>query len=365
MTAVKSSLQLAGYQLRSMERPVLLLVLLFVMVPWFALIAGVTNDFWKLGGFFFLHLLVMSLIIRDRRVYRSLGLTRAGAVQRELVLSVPALLLVGLITLPNLGTTGWIWVVPMGIVALVTDIAITLWMMNPERRGDGAGNTTWFGPARSGSMSRRLLVVPMLRWTVPGGLLLGLVLGFGDPHQGTLLWSLLMAVGLLGLFLTPALEVQTGAASLATWQTLGLPRRAWVRVVTPVAVLAPVLGLVVAWLALVVLDLWGVGAGDIIQRFAVAAPGLAALFAGMSLLVVSLGATGSVLGAGFIGGSGPLIMIPSMNLLDEPAPTPVIVAVVAGGFFLLIALHVQHRLINAVNGARITPPARRPADSYS
>lgn len=365
MTAVTSPLQLAGYQLRSVERPGLLLVLLVVLVPWYALVAVANGDFLKLGSFFFLHLLVMSVTVRDRRIYRSLGLTRAGAIRQELVLSVPALLLAGLVTLPNLSATGWIWVLPMGIVALAVDLAITLRMMNLERRGSifGAEATTWAGPARNGSMSRRLLVVPMLRWSLPGGLLLGLVLGFGDPHQGTLLWSLLMAFGLLGLFVAPALEVQAGSAALATWQSLGLPRRAWARVVTPMSLLAPILGLAVAWLTLVVLGLWGVGDGDIVQRFTAAAPGFAVLLAGISLLVVSVGATGSALGAGFIGGSGPLIMIPSMNLLEDPAPTPVIVAAVAGGIFLLIGLYVQRRLVNAVSGARITPPARHTADS--
>lgn len=365
MTTMKSSLQLAGYQLRSVERPGLLLVLLLVLVPWFALLAGVNNDFWKLGSFFLLHLLLMSVSVQDRRIYRSLGLTRAGGIRQELVLAVPALLFAGLVTLPNLSATGWIWVVPVGIAALATDIAITLRMMNSDRRGSvfGADATTWAGPARSGSMSRRLLVVPMLRWSIPGGLLLGLVLGFGDPYQGTLLWSLLMAFGLLGLFVAPALEVQAGPAALATWQSLGLPRRAWARVVTPISLLAPVLGLAVAWLTLVVLGLWGVGAEDIVQRFTAAVPGFAVLLAGLSLLVVSAGATGSVLGAGFIGGSGPLIMIPGMNLLEDPAPTPVIVAAVAGGVFLLIGLYVQHRLVTAVNGARITPPARHTAAS--
>lgn len=364
MTTMTSSLQLAGCQLRSVERPGLLLLLLFVLAPWFALISGVNNDFWKLGSFFFLHLLVMSVIVRDRRVYRSLGLTRAGAARQELVLSVPALLFAGLVTLPSLNAAGWIWVLPMGIVALAVDIAITLCMMNLERRGSiFAAETTWVGPARSGSMSRRLLVVPMLRWFFPGGVLLGLVLGFGDPYQGTLLWSLLLAFGLLGLFLAPALEVQAGSASLATWQTLGLPRRAWARVVTPTSLLAPILGLAVTWLVLVVLDLWGAGAGDILQRFTAAAPGFAVLLAGLALLVVSAGATGSVLGAGFIGGSGPLFLIPSMNLLEDPAPTPVIVAAVAGGITLLIGLYVQHRLVTAVSGARITPPARHTADS--
>lgn len=365
MTTVKTPWQLAWYQVRSLERLWAVLLLLLVMVPWFAVVAGTNGDFFKLGSFFFLFVLFVALLAKDRRIYRTLGLNRLGAIRQQLLISVPSLVISGAVTLPGLSGNGWIWVPVVAVSALGADIAITLSSIDAERRGTGVatGSTALMGPARSGGMARRLLAVPMLRWAIPFGAVLGLALGIGDPHRSSWLWFLLLAVGMVGLYLAPTLEVQTGTASLATWQSLGLPRRAWARVVTPIAVLAPILGLLVALVVLAVLALWNVVAWEVFHRVVAAIPGFAVLLAGVSLLVVSVGGAGGALSAGLIGGSGPAIMIPSVNLLENPTPSNVLLAAAAGGVLFLIGLYGQYRLARAVNGARITPDTRQFADS--
>lgn len=364
MTTVKSPWQLAWYQVRSVERPWAILLLILVLVPWFALVAGTNGAFFKLGSFFFLFVLLLALLANDRRIYRTLGLNRLGAIRQQLVISVPALVIAGAVTLPGLSGGSWIWVPVVALVALGTDIAITLSSIDAERLGAGVATsgTAVTGPAKTGGMASRLLLVPMLRWTVPFGVILGFVLGFGDPYRGSLLWSLLLALSLLGVFLAPAIEVQVGTASLATWQSLGLPRRSWSRVVTPIAVLAPILGLLVALAVLAVLASWHLVAWDVFHRVVAAAPALAALLAGLSLLVVSVGGTGNPFGVGLVGGSGPLIAIPSANLLEKPEQGDVIFAVVVGGICCLIGLYVQRRLVHALSGARIIPDTRQFAD---
>ncbi|MGP6174110.1 hypothetical protein [Corynebacterium sp. A21] len=360
MTSVKPSWQLAWFQVRSVERLWAILLLLFVMVPWFALIAGTNGDFMKLASFFVLFILLVSQLARDRRIYRTLGFTRGVAIRQQLVISVPVLVVAGAVTLPGLSGGGWIWALVVALAALGTDIAITLSSIKVERRSAGAAGVV--GPAKTGGMIRRLLLVPMLRWTVPLGLVLGLVLGFAEPYRGTLLWTLLLAVGLFGLFYVPVMEIQAGTASLATWQSLGLPRRSWSRAVTPIAVLAPILGLLIALAVLAVLALWNAVDWDVLHRAVAAAPGLAALLAGLSLWVVSAGGTGNALGAGLIGGSGPMIILPSANLLENPTQSGLILTAVVGAIFCLIGLYIQHRLVHAASGARITPDTRAFAD---
>lgn len=364
MTAVKSPLFVAWCQIRSTERPWVILLLLFALIPWFALTTAFGSDFYKLGSFFLLNLLMMALLSGDRRIYRTLGLNRAGAIRQQLIIFLPVLVLTGAVTLPGLSGTHWVWAPLVAAVALGTDIAITLNSVRVDHRGVGIGTdgVTFAGPAGSGGMASRLLVVPMLRWAIPFGVALGLVLAFSEGREGTLLWTMLIAFSLLGVVIAPVLALFRGTASLATWQSLGLPRRAWSWVVTPVAVLAPVLSILVALAVLALLVLWDVTAATTLHQVTEAGLGWAAMGAGWSLLLVSVTGFGGIFGSGLIGASGPLFATFGRDLLENPTSSNAAIAAVAGGTFFLIGLYLQYRLTHATNGARILPDTRKFAD---
>ncbi len=364
VTTVTSPLQVAWAQVRSVQHPWAVLLLLLVMVPWFLLLAGGESPLYALGAFFFLHVLLSSLLSGDRRIYRSLGLNRRGALRQQLVISLPLLVVSALTILPGLGTTGWlpgmaVAVAALAAAALALDAAITLHAVGNERGGRRfTATATWFGPAGEGDMCRRLLRVPMLRWTIPAGLALGCVLAVGEDEQGSFLWSLLVAFCLLGAVLGPAFEAVNGTASLATWQALGLPRRQWSLTVTPIALLAPVLALLTALAVFWLSALWGIVEWDQFRQLLLATPGLGLLWAGAGLLVVSLAGGSGVHGGVAVGAASPMLFTLSMNVIRDSSSGFTFEAVL-GVALLALGLYLQHRLIHGANGARATLDTRR------
>ncbi len=363
VTAVDSPLHVAWSQVRGIQRPGAVLLMLIVLVPWLLLVAGAGSAFYKLGTLLFLHLLVTSLLAGDRRIYRTLGLNRRGAVRQQLVISLPVLVVAGVLILPGLAGVDWLWVPVVAAVALAVDATITLNVMNTERRGKGTTiNPAWVGPARSGGMVQRLLWVPMLRWVVPSGMGIGLVLGFGEDPEGSAVWSLLVAACFMGAVFGPSIEVISGTASLATWQSLGLPRRVWSRTVTLVAILAPVLALLIALGVLGVLALWNVTPWEVVRQVVSATPALTLLWAGVSVVSASLGGGNGVHGGAAVGATGPFLLIFSLNTIEDPTLSAVLFVVVTGVVLLVVGLYLQHGLVHAANGTRATLDTRKFTD---
>lgn len=359
VTTVESPLHVAWAQVRSVEHPWAVGLALLGILPTILLLAGTSGALNKLGLFFLLHLLLTALLAGDRRIYRSLGLNRWGALRQHLVLSLPLLVAAGVLTLPGLRDTSWLWVALIALVALAVDAAITLHALGGERHGRRFTPTfTWLGQAKGGGMSRHLLGAPMLRWTVPAGLALGCVLAVvGDP-QGSFLWSVVVGLCLLGAVLGPSIEVINGTASLATWQALGLPRRQWSLTVIPIAVLAPLFALLIALAVLGVFALWGTAGWDQLRQLLPAVPGLGLLWAGAGLAGVSLAGGNSVYGGSALGGATPMLFISSLNIIRDPSSGAVVGAVI-GVALLALGFYLQHRLIHARNGARATFDTRR------
>lgn len=360
-TTVNSPLRVAWAQIRGVERPLVTLLVLFLMVPWLLLVAAAGSVFYKLGTFFFLHLLVANLFSGDRRIYRTLGLNRRGALRQHLVISLPVLVVSGALTLPGVSDSDWLWVPVVAVTALAVDVAITLAWVNAELRSPGvSGNPALAGPAKNGGLARRLVWVPLLRWAPPLGVVLGLILAFDRDPQGSALWSLIFAGILMSVVLAPVFEVLSGTASLATWQSLGLPRRAWSLPATLGAFLAPVLALLVALGTLSVLGLWSVVSWDLFLRAASAALALGPLWAGLALLLTSIAGHNAIFGGAAVGGAGAFLAISSGNVVRDPSAPGL--AVVAGAVFLAIGLYLQYRLVHAADGTRATLDTRKFTD---
>lgn len=362
-TTVENPLRIARCQVQNLQWPVISWLLMLGLVPWLLLVAGTGSAFYKLGTFFFLHLLVTALLSGDRRIYRTLGLNRRGALRQHLVISLPVLILGGVLTLPGLSGIEWLGAPVVAVAALTVDTAITLNSVNVERRSTGvSGNPALAGPAKNGGMARRLIWVPLLRWATPLGVVLGLILAFDRDPLGSALWSLIFAGGLMAVVLTPVFEVLSGTASLATWQSLGLPRRAWSVPATVAAFLAPVLALLVALGVLGVLALWNAVAWDVVLRVASAALGIGPLWAGVSLLLISIAGHNAIFGGAAVGGMGPVLIISSGNIVHDPSASGLALAVVAAAVLLTIGLYLQHRLVDAANGGRAILDTRKFAD---
>lgn len=71
-------------------------------------------------------------------------------------------------------------------------------MMSESGGRRSAGGLSLIGPASRGGVSTRLLWVPMLRWSLPLGLVLGVVLGLADI-RGVVAWEEMRGFGVTTL----------------------------------------------------------------------------------------------------------------------------------------------------------------------
>ncbi|QGU08600.1 hypothetical protein COCCU_13550 [Corynebacterium occultum] len=355
ITTVDSPWHLAGCQLRSISRPWVLVLLLLFLIPFWGLIAALGNPGIKLVSYAVLSLLLITYIAGDRQIWRALGLNRLAAIRQQLIVSVPVLLLVALLTLPGLSPAGWMGALGITMVILAVDIGLTLDRMTSEGRGwEGISTSTLSGPAARGGVAHRLLWVPMLRWSIPLGAVLGMAWAVTAGHDSYLA-MVLRALALWAAVVVPVAPILSGTASLATWQALGLTRKEWSWSTTGAALFAPLISLLIAAAVLGTAGFRNVLPREGLGHLVPAALALAPLWLGIVLVLVAVAGQNGTAGQSLLGGLGAFTVIFSNNILSDPGMSKPWIEVSIGVLLIALGLYLHHRIRHNSNDRRGFP----------
>lgn len=355
LTTVDSPWHLAGHQLRSVPRPWVLVLLVVIVLPSIALISAMGEALPKLTCYALTGLFLPLYLCGDRRIWRALGLNRLGALRQQLIITGPTLLLAAALTLPGLPPTAWPWAVVITMALLAFDALITLDLLSVGNQSRaGISMPTLNGPAARGSIAHRLIGVPMLRWSIPLGVVLGVawILTAGHTSYPAIV---LRSLALLAAVVIPVLPIQSGTASLATWQALGLPRREWSWLTSGTALAAVLLSLLSALATLGAAGLWNLVPWADISHVFPAALALAPLWTGLVLVLIAVTGKNESTGKSLFGGAGAFIATFGDSILREPGMSRPWIEVGCGVLLIALGLHLHRRLRQNTNDRRASP----------
>lgn len=239
------------------------------------------------ASLFLLVFWTVRMIEADPASLRAFGFSRRQAMNHNLLLTIPAIVVFGAVTCIGVRGQQWLWVAASAVLVLAILQVIT-WISYGRR--DSGSRRIMFGPMRSGPLWWRLVLGPGVQYAALTALsAVGIVAALRTFREGE--FSFLTGLVLLLAVLLPLLVVPQTGGSLAAWQAFNGRRATWI---------ASTIGLVLVstaavGLALPVASLWVGGETGGWLR-------LLPLFAAAAFMILMFSTLSERLTVGLVGG---------------------------------------------------------------
>lgn len=176
------------------------------------------------ASFFLFVFWTVRMIEADPASLRAFGFTRRQAMNHNLLLTIPAIVVFGAVTCFGVRGQQWLWVAASAVLVLAV-LQVVTW--GSYGRRNNVARQTMFGPMRSGPLWWRLILGPGVQYvTLTALCTVGIIAGLRTFRGGE--FSYLIGLVLLFAVVLPLLVFPQTGGSLAAWQAFNGRRATWI-----------------------------------------------------------------------------------------------------------------------------------------